>query len=285
MKILVVDDEQSFGALLGRVLRKLGHKTEVTCHPADALERFRAGGFDAVITDIDMPGMSGVELARAIRTLESELPIAFCTGSAPSDSVIRQAESIGRVLPKVWTVADVRAVVRDLNESRARLARGSRSRLPRQPGEERTTPIERRRTQRRIKVTCRNWSQVAKLCDEQAAGTHLLTIRGNHSLVPGDRLMVALSLPDELVLSIAAEVRSVETDAADGSSATSILMVGLTPEICHRLRAMCRSAGVDTAEPQPLRKRPRASRPPHADSPGKLELRQQIDALGKKLKN
>lgn len=284
MKILVVDDEQSFGALLGRVLRKLGHKTEVTCHPEDALERFRAGGFDAVITDIDMPGMSGVELARVIRKMESELPIAFCTGSAPSDSVIRQAESIGRVLPKVWTVADVRAVVRDLTETRARLARGSRSRLPAQPREEQATPTERRRTHRRIKVTCRDWTQVAKLCDEQAAGTHLLTIRGNHSLAPGDRLMVALSLPDELVLSIAAEVRSVQTDAVDGSRATSILMVGLTPEICTRLRAMCHSAGVGGAAQQ-LRRRPRASRPPRASSPGNVKLRRQIDDLGKKLKN
>jgi len=284
MKILVVDDEQSFGALLGRVLRKLGHKTEVTCHPEDALERFRAGGFDAVITDIDMPGMSGVEFARVIRAMESELPIAFCTGSSPSDPVVRQAESIGRVLPKVWTVADVRAVVRDLTEARARLARGSRSRLPAQPRDERARPTARRRNHRRIKVTCRDWAQVAKLCDEQAAGTHLLTIRGNQSLAPGDRLMVALSLPDELVLSIAAEVRSVETDAADGRRATSILMVGLTAEICARLRAMCQSAGV-AAEPQPPGKRPRASHPPHAASPGRLELRQQIDDLGKKLTN
>jgi len=277
MKILVVDDEQSFGALLGRVLRKLGHKTEVTCHPDDALERFRAGGFDAVITDIDMPGMSGVDLARAIRAIERELPIAFCTGSTPTDAVIRQAESIGRVLPKVWTVADVRAVVRDLNEARARLARGSRTRMSAQPQQQRAMPIERRRTHRRIKVTCRDWTHVAKLCAEHAAGTHLLTIRGNHSLAPGDRLMVALSLPDELVLSVASEVRAVETDPVDGRRATSILMVGLTPEICARLRVMCSSAGI-AVEPA-LRKRPR--RPPSGNS----TLRQQIDDLGKKLTN
>ncbi len=285
MKILVVDDEQSFGALLGRVLKRLGHKTVVTCHPDDALERFRDGGFDAVITDIDMPGMSGVELARAIRAMAHELPIAFCTGSAPTDAVIRQAESIGRVLPKVWTVADVRAVVRDLNEARARMARGSRQRLPQPPRDERVTPASAspRRVQRRIKVTCRDWRQVGKLCDEHVTGTHLLTVRGNPSLLPGDWLMVALSLPDELVLSIAAEVRAVETDPVDGHRATSILMVGLTPEICARLRAMCHSAGVPTAEP-PLRARPRASEPPQGGA-GNAKLRRQIDALTKKLKN
>ena len=103
MKILVVDDEQSFGALLGHTLKRLGHKPVVATHPEDALELLTPD-VDAVITDIDMPVMSGVELAQAIRAQYEEMPIAFCTGSAPEGRAVREAGEIGTVLPKVWTV-------------------------------------------------------------------------------------------------------------------------------------------------------------------------------------
>ena len=114
MTILVVDDEAAFGRLLARALRVLGHEVTVAVHPVDALELFEKGRFDAVITDIEMPMMNGIELARAMRGQCADIPIAFCTGSPPHDAPRRQASEIGRVLPKIWRLDDVRRVVGEL---------------------------------------------------------------------------------------------------------------------------------------------------------------------------
>jgi len=110
MHILVVDDDESCAKLLERTLRRLGHDPVVALHPGDALEMFRAQTFDAVITDIDMPAMSGIELARAIRA-ESAVPIAFCTGSSHDENEYRSATEFGSVFPKVSREGDVTRVL------------------------------------------------------------------------------------------------------------------------------------------------------------------------------
>lgn len=113
LHILVVDDDPSCARLLERALRRLGHDAEIALHPDDALEMLRSGGFDAVITDIDMPGMNGVELARQIRT-SSDVPIAFCTGSTRGTHDLVAAAEYGAVFPKVSRDPDVAAVVDEL---------------------------------------------------------------------------------------------------------------------------------------------------------------------------
>lgn len=113
MKILVVDDEIAAGASLGNALRQLGHVPVLACHPRDALDLL-ALDVDAVITDIEMPEMNGVELARAIRERRDNLPIVFCTGSDPTDSVVQEAASIGPVYSKSWTFSILRELIDDL---------------------------------------------------------------------------------------------------------------------------------------------------------------------------
>jgi CheY-like chemotaxis protein len=109
--ILVVDDEVGFARMLGHSLRRLGFDITLAAHPSDALELFREQMFDAVITDIDMPAMSGIELARSLREVRSDLPIAFCTGSGPGHRRMAEASSLGAVMPKVWREADVRTLL------------------------------------------------------------------------------------------------------------------------------------------------------------------------------
>ncbi|MBI4509241.1 MAG: response regulator [Deltaproteobacteria bacterium] len=117
VRILVVDDERGFGSLLGRTLRRLGHEAVLAYHPFDAIEMLDPS-VDAVITDIDMPNMDGVQLAQQIRRRFSDMPIAFCTGSDPEDSVVRKASEIGRVFPKIWTLDEVMVTVEELRKQR-----------------------------------------------------------------------------------------------------------------------------------------------------------------------
>lgn len=256
MRILVVDDEQSFGALLSRTLRRLGHKPLVAVHPTDALEMLETETVDAVITDIDMPVMSGIDLARAIRARRAEMPIAFCTGSARDPDRMREASAFGRVLPKIWTVADVKDVVARL--APRRVARGSGTGLEEpKASANRRAPTNReqpesfapRRRLRKVAVPCRSWPQVERLCLESLAGKTAISVRGDYEVEDGARVIVALELPDELVLSINAVARDQRRDPATGEVVTAVDLLGLTTQVCGQLRAMALEGGAGTRGP------------------------------------
>src|SRR5947208_4638888 len=79
-RLLVVDDEDFVRDLLRDILE--GEHCDVCLAESgsEALSLFREVKFDAVFTDVGMPGMSGWELAREIRQLDTQIPIAVITG-------------------------------------------------------------------------------------------------------------------------------------------------------------------------------------------------------------
>jgi signal transduction histidine kinase/CheY-like chemotaxis protein len=78
--ILVVDDEADVRDILRDLLESEGHNVVVASGGREALSIFDAQNFDGVFTDIGMPGMSGWELARAIRERNRQIPLAVITG-------------------------------------------------------------------------------------------------------------------------------------------------------------------------------------------------------------
>jgi signal transduction histidine kinase/ActR/RegA family two-component response regulator len=80
IRILVAEDERDVRELLCEILRAEGHEVYPAASGVEALELFRASDFDAVFTDIGMPGMSGWELARAVRETDGSVPLAVITG-------------------------------------------------------------------------------------------------------------------------------------------------------------------------------------------------------------
>ena len=80
VRVLVVDDEDYVRELLRDILESLGHQVVEAEDGFKALELFDSQTFDAVFTDISMPGMSGWELARLIRERNSEIPLAILSG-------------------------------------------------------------------------------------------------------------------------------------------------------------------------------------------------------------
>lgn len=79
-KILVVDDEDSVRELLRDLLESEGCRVYLAPGGREALNLFAAQEFDGVFTDVGMPGMSGWELAHAIRQRNETIPIAVITG-------------------------------------------------------------------------------------------------------------------------------------------------------------------------------------------------------------
>ncbi|HKC66574.1 MAG TPA: ATP-binding protein [Pyrinomonadaceae bacterium] len=79
-KILVVDDEEHVRDLLHDILKKEGCDVVLAEGGREALSLFECETFDAVFTDVGMPGMSGWELARAVRERNKTIPLAVVTG-------------------------------------------------------------------------------------------------------------------------------------------------------------------------------------------------------------
>ena len=77
-KILVVDDDPLVLRTIQRIVRRRYDDEGVTSAD-EALRRVRQGGIDAVLTDVNMPGMSGLELLSELRNQHPELPVMLMT--------------------------------------------------------------------------------------------------------------------------------------------------------------------------------------------------------------
>lgn len=80
--IFLVDDSATILLSISNILAKAGYKTEKAGSAEDALKKFQAGiKADLLITDLNMPGMNGIELIKEVRKLPSYkfMPILFLT--------------------------------------------------------------------------------------------------------------------------------------------------------------------------------------------------------------
>ncbi|WP_247893299.1 response regulator [Azospirillum endophyticum] len=96
--ILLVDDEESVRRYLRLVLQEAGCTVVEAADGQEALDRYdEAGGlFDAVVSDVSMPRMNGLELARALETRNQLLPILFLTGYASRETAAGLTAQEGR---------------------------------------------------------------------------------------------------------------------------------------------------------------------------------------------
>jgi two-component system, cell cycle sensor histidine kinase and response regulator CckA len=82
LRVLMVDDEATISAMLSLVLERRGHRPTLVSHGEEAWRRLvsDAASFDALILDLNMPGLSGLELARRARALPFDRPILVMSG-------------------------------------------------------------------------------------------------------------------------------------------------------------------------------------------------------------
>jgi two-component system cell cycle response regulator CpdR len=81
-RILLAEDDESMRGFLVRALEKAGHDVIAFANGEDAYERLKTEPFTLLLTDIVMPKMDGIELARRASELDPELKIMFITGFA-----------------------------------------------------------------------------------------------------------------------------------------------------------------------------------------------------------
>lgn len=92
-----------------------GHRATACADAYAALEALEKGGFDLLITDLGMPGISGLDLAGVVHETYPQMPIALVTGwgvQLTQDEL--SSKGIRAVLPKPFHLKEVKALVKEL---------------------------------------------------------------------------------------------------------------------------------------------------------------------------
>ena len=87
IRVLLVEDDDDNRELMSEVLAAAGFDVATAASGAEALEALAASPVDVVVTDVGMPGMGGLELARAAKALAPHVPIVAVTGFAERDDI------------------------------------------------------------------------------------------------------------------------------------------------------------------------------------------------------
>lgn len=96
MKILIVDDFSTMRRIIKNLLRDLGFTNTTEADDGQtALPVLKSGNFDFLITDWNMPGMTGIELLKAVREAPdlNSLPVLMVTAEAKKDQIIEAAQA------------------------------------------------------------------------------------------------------------------------------------------------------------------------------------------------
>jgi PAS domain S-box-containing protein len=109
-RVLYVDDEEALVYLTSRVLERLGYEVVGLSDPVAALEAFREdpAGFDVVVTDLSMPGMSGFHLARALLQIRPDVAVLMTSGYVrPEDREQARALGVRELILKPDTIDEL----------------------------------------------------------------------------------------------------------------------------------------------------------------------------------
>lgn len=111
-QILVVEDNSDMRMLLCEMLGILGHHPHPAANAEDALKRLSHGGIDVLLTDIGLPGMSGIELAEAAAAVDATMKIIFASGHG--ETVRTPANLSSVTLTKPYTLIQLQQALQEV---------------------------------------------------------------------------------------------------------------------------------------------------------------------------
>ena len=120
LRILVVDDEDYVRELLADILEREGCEVSLAGEGREALRLFDSAVYDAVFTDVGLPGMSGWEVARAVRERDERVALAVITGWGDTVTPEEQSEAQADwIVPKPFTVERIAGLVGEISARKA----------------------------------------------------------------------------------------------------------------------------------------------------------------------
>ncbi len=93
-QLLLLEDDEDFSSALASRLTKRNFKVTISISAEEALDKFKSESFDAVIADIKLPGMDGMEFLARVRDRNKDLPVILVTGYASLESA-KEAVKLG----------------------------------------------------------------------------------------------------------------------------------------------------------------------------------------------
>ena len=120
MKILVVDDFSTMRRIIKNLLRDLGFtNTDEADDGNTALPMLKTGKYDFLVTDWNMPGMTGIELLKTVRADEDlkSLPVLMVTAEAKRDQIVAAAQAgVNGYVVKPFTAAVLKEKIEKIFE-------------------------------------------------------------------------------------------------------------------------------------------------------------------------
>jgi DNA-binding NtrC family response regulator len=132
-KVLLVDDEEEFAETLAMRLETRGLRVETACDGETALQKVKQQSFDAVLLDLAMPGIGGIETLRQIRQLSPEAQVILLTGRATVKTAT-EAMRLG-AMDLLEKPTDIAELVEKISEAATKRTRLSEERVQQQMGE------------------------------------------------------------------------------------------------------------------------------------------------------
>lgn len=112
MKILIVDDFSTMRRIIKNLLRDLGYNNTAEADDGQTgLPMLQSGNFDFLVTDWNMPGMTGIDLLRAVRADDklATLPVLMVTAEAKREQIFEAAEcGVNGYIIKPFTAATLK---------------------------------------------------------------------------------------------------------------------------------------------------------------------------------
>lgn len=113
-RVLVVDDDDIMLRVCSAVLSSVGLSADLVSSPTDALERIRTFRYDAIVSDIRMPGVDGITILRAARAQDATVPFVLMTGAPSVETAVSALEHGAlKYLQKPFSVDEFASVVCD----------------------------------------------------------------------------------------------------------------------------------------------------------------------------
>ena len=112
-RILVADDDSDIRQLSARVLVRSGYHVDAAGDGAAAWEALQTKAFNLLITDHDMPRLTGVELVKKLRAARMALPVILVTGKLPAEELAQNPSlQLAALLPKPFSIGELLETVR-----------------------------------------------------------------------------------------------------------------------------------------------------------------------------
>lgn len=117
-RVLLVDDEVEFVETLAERMRARGLDVEIAHCGKEALGNVAGKSFDAVVLDLAMPGMDGIETLRRLREADPDLQIMLLTGQGTIEAAV-EATKLG-ALDVFQKPTDIEVLIEKIKEARAK---------------------------------------------------------------------------------------------------------------------------------------------------------------------